>query len=155
MPEQIRGPDFLYLQNVVSRRVSNLETGVHPTRAEYSTDALGPTVLEDVSGTLRQPFTLQNRLSWSRRQGLGMLSGFLQFDSGKTHDDLVSGEIVGVLPPQVRPLTGLRPSGQITVAPWVFQFTIGTDGSVAVIKPAAAAGSTYNLYFDGVSWAVT
>ena len=158
MPERSRGPDYLYLHASVSRRVSNLETGVHPVRSEFGYgESYGPTLVTVVSAVL-QVFaggTTDQRLRWQRRAGVASFVGALNFRTGKTHGDLAAGELVGTVPPQARPTQPLRMQGQLSVAPWFFQYTLGTDGALVVLKPSGpAAGATYDLHFDSSAWAV-
>ncbi len=156
MPENTRSPNFLHLHNTLSRRVSNLETGVHPTRSEFGYgDAYGPTTFTVTSTVLSH---LSPGLKWMRRMGVAQFAGTLWFGTGgsaHTHSELAAEEVIGTLPPQARPLVALRNQGQLTVAPWFFQYTIGLDGVVRVIKPSGpAAGDQYTLAFDSAAWTV-
>jgi len=153
-----RAADYLFLHANVSRRVSNLETGVHPTRSEFGYgDSYGPTLV-DVTSAILVPLmqgVTDAKLRWQRRMGITQLVGGLGFGPGKTHTHLPAGEVIGVLPAQARPLVPLRMQGQLSADPYVFQFTLDPDGTLTVLKPAGpVAGATYTFHFDGNSWTV-
>jgi hypothetical protein len=157
MPDLPRNADYLYLYQNVSRRVSNLETGVHPVRSESGYgDTYNPTLVTVTSSLLVPAFQGVTDLRWRWQRAMGIVSmvGAVELTT-HTHGDLPASEIVGTLPSPARPQQPLRLRGSLTVAPWSFTFTVGTDGVVTITKPdGPAAGTKYQMYFEGSSWTV-
>ena len=160
MPEHARGADYLYLHANVSRRISNLETGVHPVRSEGGeTDSYGPETIP-ITGPFLDPAAsgaTDLALRWMRRMGIAQLIGGVQAPTFSTLAGMAASEVVGTLVPEGRPPIPLTLYGQLSESPYSFKYTVGTDGQITVFKPdGVAPGSTgVQFFLEGSSWGVT
>lgn len=153
MPEHSRGVDYLYLHANVSQRVSNLETGVHPTRSEYGdTDSLGPTQVT-ITGPFLNFGTVTYKLSWTRKIGIVQLAGAVECGLSHTISEMAASEVICTLPPDARPPYGLRLQGRVDFAPYFFSYTVDADGKLTVFKPDGIDPTKrVHFFFEGSSW---
>lgn len=140
MPIQSRQPDFLASHTRLERRVSNLETGVHPTRAnvEYH-DSYDPTEIPvDEEQTVFDP-PGGSAPSWSRRSGMVYLGGKIE---GPAIEDIPSGGArYGTIPPPGRPSgTTVHIAGVDGAVSWI-QVKIEEDGDLIVMPPTSGTGA--------------
>jgi hypothetical protein len=131
MPEMPRGADFLHLHHNVSRRVSNLETGVHPTGTELNFwDSYGP-----YQWTLREGWGhgFNAPVHWQRRAGLVMLTGAIAPQGGWAAK--ADPSHVTTLPPLARPTRDMTFVCVIDGAPFQTRVTVKANGQLWAHRP--------------------
>ena len=148
-----RRVDFLHLHANVSRRVRNLETGVHPTSSDPAyADVIPPTDITITNPNLNTYMAGTGAAlspQWQRRFGVVTMLGGTQ--PTPNWAALGAEETLGVLPAAARPLADMIFNGAMRGTPYVCQFRVQVDGTVSILKPAGAAG-TEGVRFEGANW---
>ena len=156
MAEMTRSPDFLRITASTTRRVRNLETGVHPTGTELRYyDSFGPTAVVITNPRFQHMAGGQGWV-WLRRIGIVAMGGAIQGDpNNRPIADFGAEEVVARLPVEARPLVGISGIVAMTNAPFYARITVDADGYVTVYRAADWGGLNYpQIHFEGPTWAV-
>ena len=152
----IRNQDYIDEHGHIARRVSNLETGVHPVSADNAyANAVPPTNIILISpwqqfrGSAADPATPK----WQRRFGVVTLMGGVE-PSGVDWSAIPADSKCGDLPTGARPLSELVFLVAGIPAPFYGTLRVQTDGGIYVIKPPGALPSGFGLRFDGANWTI-
>lgn len=157
----VRTADYLTNHIGMENRVSNLETGVHPTTSDVDYfDSTVWTMINRSSGfSYWVTGLVQRDPYWRKRVGIVSLRGGVQpqGSSWPNWDEDASGQEyveVATLPVAARPVTTMRFLVALTDAPYVADLEVTTDGKINVLK-GIFDGSTpgrVGVVFDGVMW---
>ncbi len=153
-----RKRDQIDLFDNVTRRVRNLETGVHPVGSDLQYyDTIDPTLIDfDNAKIETSPSgTTDTRPRWLRRVGITQLIGEFRMHSGYTTDDLDPEETLATLPPQARPLVDLLFRGGLSVAPFFYHYRVQADGDLVLLAPSSPTDTTPDFFsLSGSSYPV-
>lgn len=158
MSELTRNPDFLKITASTTKRVRNLETGVHPTSSElnyYDTyypraiDMEGPFAILPAGAGLHTP-------KWQRRVGVVTLMG--AFYGSPNWGAVGATEKFGELPAEARPNAELFLRFPMSNVPYFCFVTVQTDGDLILHKPPGvnevSSGANAPVWLNSNTWTV-
>jgi hypothetical protein len=165
VPIHARTPDFLYHHITLEHRVTNLETGVHPTTADVDYFDSNVWTLMDIHKTGAAPTWdyqrdgLVDKLPyWRKRVGIISLRGGIMAPGGTsgtwpTFPSTGLTFLDSPLPKAARPGADMMFTVGITIAPWYINLKVQADGT-CLLFPGGWNGSGTGVacYFDGVMW---
>lgn len=151
MSQMARTPDFLYRHANLTRRIRDLETGVHPTTSDNAYfDEIDPTPIEVNDGSVWEVSdnpVFYAAPYWQRRAGTIMLSGVIIAESD------TSGEsVVGTLPSTARPRREMIQQAALTSDPYRASVRITVGGQLSVLPQAGEILAGTALFLDGLNW---
>lgn len=153
-----RQTDLLDLHDNVTRRVRNLETGVHPLRSEADyADSVPPTVFPKDSGsssllsTSTASVTSSSRFQYQKRSGIAALIGWVQISDPQAADAQdANGALWGTLPESLRPSIDRFLTAAADTAPGLTYVLVRADGQVRFF--GGQLGETATVFCDGLVW---
>jgi hypothetical protein len=155
----VRTADYLTNHIGMEKRVSNLETGVHPTTAAvdyFDSTAWTEIVVTNDDLTYAVTGFNQERPYWRKRTGMVSLRGAIQPTGGNLGqwptipDD---GLEFATLPKNARPATDMRFRTVITDEPWATTMLVKKTGEMLILgEPWDGSGGPVQVRFDGVMW---
>jgi hypothetical protein len=149
MPVHSRQPDFVASHMNLRQRVTNLETGVHPTLATVDYwDSFDPTPISYDSSTVIAPGSVIPK--WSRRTGIVYLIG--EIIGAELADIPVGGMVYGTLPGEARPKLDNQQLVGISISPFWTQVKIVASNGHLVVLPAISGSGNFTLTLDNVNY---
>lgn len=144
-----RQPDFVQSHMNLVQRVSNLETGVHPTISSvdyydsYPPQNIGFGSSSKVSDGNPVP-------SWSRRAGMVCLAGVIV---GSHLGSIGSGGVVyGTIPEEGRPKADTVQLVGMTVSPYWTRVKIVASNGHLIVLPASSGSGSFSIILDNVAY---
>lgn len=150
-----RRADLLDLHENVTRRVRNLETGVHPLRAdiEYANSIL-PTLFPKAAGgsAAVNPggSSPDQRPYYQKRSGVGSLMGWVILNGPHADAQDDDGALYGILPAAMRPTRSHSMLCYANEAPWVARISVRESGEVRFWGLTLPASTDVSI--EGFSW---
>jgi hypothetical protein len=159
MPIHARTPDYLRNHITLEHRVTNLETGVHPTTADvdyFDSTPWTEIIVTNSNLTYATTGLIQERPYWRKRVGMIALRGAIEPKGGIGGHWPTSppeGVLFSTLPKNARPGVTLRMRITVRETPWAGTLEVRDNGEMRIIyEPWTPSAGGVQARFDGVMW---